>query len=109
MKTKTGSNIFVCTVRRRKERERDGDSESVSPCLSIEWPKAVRGTETIILTHTLTHSHTLALVVTVIYAMLCDQCAATSSSPSPSPVWLAEHTMRRDKQWQSIRATNVAH
>lgn len=59
--------------------------------------------------HTHTHSHTLALVVTVIYAMLCAQCAATSSSPSPSPVWLAEHTMRRDKQWQSIRATNVAH
>lgn len=48
---------YFCLHCETERAEGERDSESVSSCLSIEWPKAVRGTETIILTHTLVHSH----------------------------------------------------
>lgn len=91
MKTKTGSNIFVCTA---------NASERRSSCLSIR--AECESSRTIILTHT--HSH----AVTVIYAMLpvwrvcCNVIVAVA---------VARVALRSapDKQWPSIRATNVAH
>lgn len=60
---------YFCLHCETERAEGERDSESVSSCLSIEWPKAVRGTETIILTHTRTH--TQSYTRTRGYSYLC--------------------------------------
>lgn len=93
--------------------ERESETETVRVWARVCLLSGQRQCEALrpLSSHTHTDTYSQSYTRTRGYSYLCHavcgQCAATSSSPSP--VWLAEHAMRRDKQWQSIRATNVAH